>query len=529
MSRLQNKLSRRKKHLPDLPQRDAVNGPEACPDGDAASADSSDMRQPDVLSAGEADVDNGTVKSGTPQDDPPQITGSKSDIIAQLQRRMEKIERKKVKAFGTKNKRSRASAVDAADAARCDDAIDDVSFSVTVSDGPAVETVQLFTDKADSVVMPDTVVIQNDALLPGKIMDTAAGEIWLNRKMYPGYYHGQAAVNRYLSVGTALAAFAKDERLGALSPEGALFIDTETTGLSSGAGTLPFLVGCGFFEDGIFVVEQYFCREPSEEPAQLEALAHRLAQATYLVSFNGKSFDMPLVNTRFIINKMKNPGYNLPHLDLLHVCRRIFKRRLNDRSLQNMERVILGFVREGDIPGALIPEAYRDYLFGHGEDQIAAILEHNLLDIVALAALGGVLDEIYNDPDAVADVADHLGLAKEAFGAGEMDIGNLHLDAAEDGGQDDDRRIALHMKARAALRQRHYGDAVTFYLKVLEVDETDMDAHLQLSKLYEHRTKDYEKALHHAEAATGLEGDEAGERRMKRLLKKKEKHDNRKW
>lgn len=439
-----------------------------------------------------------------------EITGSKSEIIAQLQRRMEKIERKKVKAFGSKNKaRTRSDEM--------------------ISEPELIEEVDKPTDESTPVTV-QSVTVQSESLLPGAVRDTSLGEIWCNRERYPGYFHGNTEVNLYLSAGNALATFAKDQRLSELPPEGALFIDTETTGLSSGAGTLPFLVGCGFFDDGVFVVEQYFCREPSEEPAQLEALAERLAQARYLVSFNGKSFDMPLINTRYIINKMKNPGYNLPHLDLLHVCRRIFKRRLNDRSLQNLERVILGFTREGDIPGALIPEAYRDYLFGHGEDQIAAILEHNLLDIVALAALGGVLDQIYNDPEAVADVADHLGLAKEAFGAGETDIGNMHLDAAEDGGPGDDRRMALHMKAKAALRRKAFSDAAESYLKIVAEDSADLDAHLQLSKIYEHRVKEFDKALHHAKAASELEGEEAGGHRIRRIQKKKDKKfGKRKW
>lgn len=457
--------------------------------------------------------------------------GSKSEIIAQLQRRMEKIQRKKVKAFGTKNRPSAPMGAPSI-----------TPMGTMIDQHSPIEPASPKSDRAKEVVEsphqdisthglegPLELTLHKDALIPGEVMDTPMGEVWRNRKRYPGWFHGNGAVDRYLAVGLSMAAFAKDDRLAQLAPEGALFIDTETTGLSSGAGTLAFLVGCGFFEDGVFMVEQYFCREPVEEPAQLEALSHRLANAQYLVSFNGKSFDMPLINTRYILNRMKNPGYNLPHLDLLHVCRRIFKRRLSDRSLQNLERVILGFHRQGDIQGALIPEAYRDYLFGHGEAQIAAILEHNLLDIVALAALAGRLDEIYSDPAAVAHAADHLGLAKEAFLAGETEIGDLHLAAADDMADGDDRRIALHMQAREALRRKAYGQAVTLYHRVLEIDEADVDAHLQLAKLYEHRLKDFDLALHHAKEAAALEGEAAGERRVLRIEKKKVKKGLRKW
>ena len=477
MSRLQGKLSRRRQRADNDGQREQqIDEPEA------------PLEQP-----------------VSPNEKTGEVAGSKSDIIAQLQRRMEKIQQQPVKAFGTGNRKPRIN-----------------------SDWPAPEDVPE-TEIPDEANVPDySITVQPEPLLPGGVLDTEMGEIWQHRQTYPGYFHGNAPVNRFLSVGPAMGVFAKDNRLSAMPPEGALFIDTETTGLSSGAGTLAFLIGCGFFEDGVFVVEQYFCREPAEEPAQLAALANRLARASYLVSFNGKAFDIPLINTRFILNRTKNPAYNLPHLDLLHVCRRIFKRRLNDRSLQNLERVLLGFTREGDIPGALIPEAYRDYLFGHGEDRIAAILEHNQLDIVALAALGGMLDEIYNDPRAVAHAADHLGLAKEAFGAGETFIGDWHLNAADDEGMADDRKVALHMKARETLRRRLYSQAATLYHEILGMDEADGLAHLQLAKLYEHRLKDYDRALHHAGAVSELEGDDATEHRMKRIEKKRSKYAGRK-
>ncbi|MBN2340782.1 MAG: ribonuclease H-like domain-containing protein [Deltaproteobacteria bacterium] len=453
-------------------------------------------------------VENFLQSDGEPPDaeceDEP-IAGTKSEIIAQLQKRMKKIESSKVHALGTRNRRSQQAS---------ELPTDDVDRPVSIG-GSGEDSV---------VVEPDSAVI-----LPGEVLHTAMGEVWLSRQTYPGYYMGNEPVNRYLETGRALAAFAKDTRIAELPPEGALFIDTETTGLSGGVGTLPFLIGAGYFEDGVFVVEQYFCREPSEEPAQLEALANRMEQAAYLVTFNGKSFDMPLINTRFIVNKVKNPGYNLPHLDLLHVSRRIFKRRLSDRSLQNLEKVILGFTREGDIPGSEIPAAYREYLFGAGAQRICDILAHNLLDIVALAALGGVLDKIYSDPLAVAHAADNLGLAREAFGAGEKEIGNRHLDAADALGDSDDKRIALHMKGKEAMRRKAFDEAIDAYRRVLDVDAGDVDAHLQLAKLYEHRKKDYESALRHAEQAAELEGADGAAYRVARIQKKKDKHAKRKW
>lgn len=451
------------------------------------------------------------------------ISGSKSEIIAQLHRRMKKIEKNSVRALGTKQ---------SSKPNKSNLSFQQAEAEIGIYEGGKNDKSR--GDQNNNLHQKENaksadVEIVREALLPGEPLDTTMGKVWLNRQIYPEYYMGNEPVNRYLATGRALATFAKDHRLAALHPEGALFIDTETTGLSGGAGTLPFLIGVGFFEDGVFAVEQYFCREPAEEPAQLEALANRMATATYLVSFNGKSFDMPLLNTRFIINKVKNPGYNLPHLDLLHVSRRIFKRRLSDRSLQNLERVVLGFTRHGDIPGAEIPDAYRDFLFGHGEDRIAAILEHNLLDIVALAALGGVLDKIYSDPQAVAHVADHLGLAGEAFSAGAFAIGDSHLDAADVGTMGDHKKIALHMKAKTLLQRKRYAEAIDVYLRALDEDSDDVDAHLQLAKLYEHRQKDFDNALYHARQTALLEGEDGMQRRLVRIKKKKEKNAKKKW
>lgn len=482
MSKLQNRLSRRKKaQTPDAIQ------PAEIPDDQEASLDINDSSE----------------LAGCGQD--------KSDVIEQLKRRMKKIEDRPTRAFGKKRNPN--------------------LHIETVNDGSTFHS-----EPPQGMPVPnnsaahedDAIVYVPNALLPGEVLNTSLGEVWCNRQEYPGYFHGNEPVEQYLHTGSALAAFAKDNRISSLGARDALFIDTETTGLSGGAGTLPFLIGVGFFESDVFVVEQYFSREPSEEPAQLEALALRLRKAAYLVSFNGKSFDMPLINTRFIINKMKNPGYALPHFDLLHVSRRIFKRRLNDRSLQNLERVILGFERHGDIPGAEIPDAYRDYLFGHGEDRIAAILEHNLLDIVALAALGGVLDRIYKDPEAVADVADHLGLASEAFLAGEFAIGESHLEVAKNNAEGEDKRLALHMKANYALKQKQYSLALELFLGIVKEYSDDLDAHFRLAKLYEHRAKDYDKALFHAKKIEALEGEAATLRRIARIEKKKEKYDNRK-
>lgn len=284
----------------------------------------------------------------------------------------------------------------------------------------------------------------------------------------------------------------------------------------------------GWFEpNGEFIVEHLFCRDPSEEGAQLERLSDRLRQATYIVTFNGKSFDMPLVNTRYIMNRATNPAYGLPHLDLLHVARRIFGRRLTDRSLGNLEKAVLGFQRHGDIPGSEIPGVYHDYLNGGSSDPIVAVLEHNSMDLVALAALGGVLDRIYKDPEEVQHAADHLGLAKAAFFMGQPEHGDAHLHMAKDMASGTDKREALHMAAKQANRQKDKGRARDLWLQLLASFPDDPYAHLALSKYYEHVEKHYTAALEHAKKAFEAEGEgeEGNEHRLSRINRKKAKQN----
>ena len=145
------------------------------------------------------------------------------------------------------------------------------------------------------------------------------------------------------------------------------FFDTETTGLAGGTGTVPFLLGIGYWTEESFVVEQFFMRDFDEEPSQLTAFIEKIKNFSdsgkgVLVTYNGKGFDFPLISTRFITNRMKNPMNSWPHLDLLFYTRRLWKKRLGDCSLGNIEKHILGVKRTGDIPGWLIPGVFFEFI-----------------------------------------------------------------------------------------------------------------------------------------------------------------------
>src|SRR5206468_1922487 len=161
----------------------------------------------------------------------------------------------------------------------------------------------------------------------------------------PGYRQGRVAIGAArIAQATTVASLALDENLRGIDTSRMLLVDTETTGLHGGAGTLPFVIGLAWFEGESLVVRQLFVPRPGQERPLLYRLAERLAMASVLVSFNGKCFDWPLLKARFVMNRIAGVQA-LPHLDLLHCARRVFKRRLGSTRLQDLEEQVLGFTR----------------------------------------------------------------------------------------------------------------------------------------------------------------------------------------
>jgi len=162
------------------------------------------------------------------------------------------------------------------------------------------------------------------------------------------------------------AAWLKDPRLAGFNRESAVFLDVEATGLFQDANNVAFLVGLAWFQDGEIRVEQLFMDSPEDEPALLERLLWHLDGRQYLVSFNGKSYDKTVLESRFVLNRlMDSPTAHLrlwPHLDLLHLARRIYGGIFPDCKLGTMERRALNFDRGDDVPGALVPQYYFEWL-----------------------------------------------------------------------------------------------------------------------------------------------------------------------
>ncbi|MGH7600904.1 MAG: ribonuclease H-like domain-containing protein, partial [bacterium] len=224
-----------------------------------------------------------------------------------------------------------------------------------------------------------------DGLLDGMEQD---GCFVVERRFAVHHAHGNVLLSGMQKISRAALAIAgKDESLAALDLSRALFLDTETTGLAGGTGTVAFLLGIGRFEGEEFVVRQYFLRQPYEEAAMLKRLQTDINDSTGLVTFNGKTFDIPLLRTRAVLHRLNVGFERLPHFDVLHAARRLWKDQINSCSLNGLESSILRLRRSQDIPGALIPQIYFDFL-RHGEAaQLPEVFAHNRQDIVSMAAL----------------------------------------------------------------------------------------------------------------------------------------------
>ncbi len=288
----------------------------------------------------------------------------------------------------------------------------------------------------------------------------------------------------------------KDERLKGLDLRKSIFFDTETTGLAGGAGTVPFMIGLGFFSEDRFCVEQYFMRDYHEERAMLYGVAHRMNQCASIISYNGKAYDLNILRSRFILARMEQDFADLPHLDLLFSARRLWRRRLGDCSLSNIEKEILHFHRSGDIPGFLIPGLYFDYLRSRDGESLKPVFHHNAWDIVSLVALAGLVARIYQNP---ADVLDHsLDLYSLGHAFTQMDrfedAAASFREALRYPMEEKDKIGVMQSLGFTFKRLRRWDDAADIWEEMINASPQNILPYEELAKHYEHRLKDYEKA-----------------------------------
>ena len=332
-------------------------------------------------------------------------------------------------------------------------------------------------------------------LFPGEesLEKTAAGSCYLRELSFPlEQQHGKFTLAESLNCrGSDLSLPARDRSLPLIDPDRYLFLDIETTGLSGGTGTWVFLIGLGWREGGAFRMRQYFLRHPGEEEAMLRHFDAFAAPFSGLVTFNGKMFDLPLIQTRQTLRRAPRTAPPA-HLDLLVCARSLWRKRFPSRRLGFLEEELLGFRRRGDIPGEEIPSVYFDYLRRGSTGRLLQVFEHNVFDILSMAVLLGRVASV-----TASDKPPHPA---ECFSLGRLhhEVGNLekaesyYRQVKEGEGLEE---AALSRLALLYKKQGKWAKAVDLWKKLACKENGSPEAAVELAKYYEHRIRDYLKAL----------------------------------
>jgi uncharacterized protein YprB with RNaseH-like and TPR domain len=281
-----------------------------------------------------------------------------------------------------------------------------------------------------------------------------------------------------------------------------LFFDLETTGLG-GSGVVPFLVGCGSLTPDGFEVRQYLLPDYSDERAMLEHLKTEISPERTLVSYNGAAFDLNLLRDRFIMNRVGREIEVKNHVDLLHSTRRLYRRRLRDCSLTNVERELFGFFRQNDIPGYLIPSVYFAWLGEDRLDEMDEVLEHNRLDIIALFFLFNQIASVFaTEGDDLSEVDDIYSLSR-VYGRRKLNDKVIGLlDGISGHGS---KPEVLLFRALALKRAGCWERSVLLWKQLSGEDSREgYLANIELAKYFEHRGKDPAQALIHADRANSI-------------------------
>ena len=241
-----------------------------------------------------------------------------------------------------------------------------------------------------------------EQLVKGEVISTPEGETFLTKEYFPSHFrYGEMALGDIHNLPTYPAhLLLKDERFKELDFRRALFLDTETTGLAGGTGTFAFMVGLGFFEEDQFSIHQFFMRDYSEEKASLSLIKDMLESFQFLVTFNGRQYDIPLLETRFILSRILSTIREMPNFDLLYPSRKIWKGAYENCRLVTLESQLLGVERTDDIPSEWIPYLYFDYIQTGDARKIYQVFYHNQMDILSMVGLAGRIHLVYHDPQA---------------------------------------------------------------------------------------------------------------------------------
>ncbi len=341
-----------------------------------------------------------------------------------------------------------------------------------------------------------------EAALGAELEPTEHGPVLVvRRRLALTDHHGTQALGAGRDLPAwALALLARAGAPPASAPR-LLYLDTETTGLAGGTGTYAFLVGAGFYAGDAFEVRQYFMRDLDEEPALLAAVERLLDGFEGVVTYNGRGFDLPLLETRFVLARRRFPAERL-HVDLLPPARRLWGPGLLDCRLGTVEAHALGFRRAGDLPGALIPSVYFDWLRQKRPGQLPRVFEHNRHDVLSLAALlGRVAGLLAEAPLGPCGAEELVGLGRMLEAADPERARACYRRALALGLPSPARERVLLDLARAEKRRLCWDEAGRLWEAAAGHAGFDPRPWEELAKMYEHRVRDLERALGVVQAA----------------------------
>ena len=380
-------------------------------------------------------------------------------------------------------------------------------------------------------------IVSLDEVLEGRRVENEKGAFYQVDHRYPlDHWHGQMSLSRLKAVppsAFSILARGDDE----LDLSRAVFLDTETTGLTGGSGTCAFLVGLGFIEDDSFVVRQLFMRDYPEEEAMLHELASLLARFESLVTYNGKTFDIPLLETRLVLSRLSFPLSEFPHFDLLHPARSLWKARLDRCRLTDLEYMLLDLERDEDVPGELIPSLYFDYVRTRDASRVFLVFTHNRYDIVSLAALTVLASEMLDEDASPEHPIDDYSLGRLFERADLPERSMRHYSrAVESGLSGPARRRSLRQLAQQLKRRQQWEESTAVWKELASSDGPEaIEAIEELAKHLEHKERDFEGAIAYCQdAITRVEEDvrlplalrerwRESFRHRRRRLKRKEK------
>lgn len=367
-----------------------------------------------------------------------------------------------------------------------------------------------------------------EELVSGEVVRTAHGEHFETEKLWERHRrHGSVDISDLAELPEDLLDSLSGGAIRRAHPGKWAFLDTETTGLAGGTGTYVFLIGIGCIEAAGFRLRQFFMRDYGEEASLLARVGEYLSRFDVLITYNGKAYDQPLLETRFRMTRARHPFARMEHLDLLFGARRLWKLRLESCRLVDLENQILGVERQGDLPGEMIPYYYFDYLRSRQAFRLVPIFHHNAIDILSLACLTAIVPLAFRAPEeaALRHGADLVGLARWLVAAERPEEAVKLLRRAVDLGLPDPLLFQTMWDAAALEKRLGRVAAARAGFEELTASSNPYQARAyeELAKHYERRERDYSAALDMTRRARSLADTAEIQRREQRLIARVEK------